>query len=105
MIGAVVRYCEGLAPPPADLQRLLHWRTFDVLPNAGGQRDQVAGELERMLEAGVLYDAWQIKLKQQKPFMSLPKPAQQTLRRMAAWLVENEPELTDWKIQRWAKLG
>lgn len=98
-------FCEGLAPPPADLKRLLDWRAFGVLPNAGGQRDQRAGELDRMLEAGILMDAWKVKQGQQKPFMSLPLAVRMTLIRMSKWLVENMPEIADWKVERWAKLG
>ena len=101
----MVRFCEGLAPPPADLKRLLDWRTFGVLPNAGGQRDQVAGELDKMNEAGALYDAWLEKKKQQKPFMSFKPDTKLILIHMAKYLVANEPELADWKIQRWAQLA
>ncbi len=58
--GTDVLYAERRGEPPKILDHLLKWRAFGVLPEGGGQRDQVAGELNKMITIGNYYDAWSI---------------------------------------------
>ncbi len=60
MIRAAIRYAEEKGPPPPELTQVLQWRTWGVLPNAGGTRDQRAGDLNRMLFAANVYDVWKM---------------------------------------------
>ncbi len=56
MIRAVIRYTKDEGPPPPELTQVFKWRDWGVLPNAGGTRDQRAGDLERMMSAANAYD-------------------------------------------------
>ena len=58
MIRAAVRYAEGKGVPPPELSRYLKWKTWGVLPLAGGTDDQRAGELDRMLECANAFELW-----------------------------------------------
>ncbi len=44
-------------PEPYELGLWRKWRTFGVLPEGGGQRDQLAGELDRMLYCNLTFEA------------------------------------------------
>jgi len=71
MIRAVVRYADEKGAPPPELSRFFKWRTWGVLPRAGGTDDQRAGELDRMLACANSYDVWKLhkqgKLKNMTP--------------------------------------
>jgi len=60
MIRAAVRYANGEGVPPPELSRFLRWRTWGILPRAGGTDDQRAGELDRMLACANSYDIWRM---------------------------------------------
>ena len=60
MIRATVRYADGNGAPPPELSKVFKWRTWGVLPRAGGTDDQRAGELDRMLACANAYDVWTI---------------------------------------------
>ena len=62
MIAEVVAYVERRGPPPPDLQRVHDWEAWGRLPEAGGIRDQLAGELERMLLARNVEAVWEVYL-------------------------------------------
>lgn len=73
MIRAAVRAAEGSGTPPPELGYYFKWRSWGVLPNQGGTRDQRAGELERMLACANVYEFWhgfkkgKLKLTQMTP--------------------------------------
>lgn len=56
MIRAAVRHAKKEGPPPPELNLVFQWRTWGVLPNSGGLRDQRAGDLDRMLSVANAYD-------------------------------------------------
>jgi len=58
MILAAVNYAEGKGPPPPDLLTAFAARRWGALPEAGGLRDQPAGELDRMSATLNAFDAW-----------------------------------------------
>ena len=58
MIKAAVRHAEDGGPMPPELDRYFKWKAWGVLPLAGGQLDQRAGELDRMLAAANAHDLW-----------------------------------------------
>ena len=71
MIRAVLRYADAQGATPPELSRFFKWRTWGVLPRAGGTDDQRAGELDRMLACANAYDVWKLhkqgKLKNMTP--------------------------------------
>ncbi len=60
MILAVVEHIEGNGQPPPELQKVLRWRTWGVLPRGGGIDNQRHGELEKMLAVANAYDVWKM---------------------------------------------
>jgi len=60
MILAAADCADGKAPPPEELELALQCRQWHCLPEAGGIRDQRAGEMERMKIAINVYDAMQV---------------------------------------------
>ena len=60
MIGAAAKYAEGKGTPPPELASYFQWRTWDVLPESGGSRDQKAGELDRMLASANAYEVMKL---------------------------------------------
>jgi len=69
MILAVAAHVEGKGPPPPELERVIEWETFGALPEAGGTRDQRAGELDRMVAAKNYRDVWEINLRRPEGWM------------------------------------
>lgn len=60
MIKAAVRHANEEGPAPPELDKYFKWRTWGILPMAGGQLDQRAGELDRMLAAANAHDLWRM---------------------------------------------
>lgn len=56
----VVAYYEGEMPSPPELEYQFLFERVGVLPNAGGLRDQVVGEIDRMLACRRIYNLWEI---------------------------------------------
>ena len=56
----VVAYYEKEGPLPSELGYMFDFRRFGVLPNPGGTRDQIVGELDRMALCARIYDIWRV---------------------------------------------
>lgn len=57
MILAAADYAEDKGSPPPDLEMGLRWRIYGTPPEAGGIRDQRAGEVSRITTLLNVYDA------------------------------------------------
>jgi hypothetical protein len=58
ILAAAAHAKDANNPPPRELTLAWQAKNWNVLPNAGGLRDQRIGELERMAAVLNAYNAW-----------------------------------------------
>lgn len=70
---AVAAYADGLGPPPLPLKLWFDFQQWGVLPRAGGLRDQLRGQLERMSRCAHFYTVWNIATTQPERWKEMSK--------------------------------
>lgn len=72
MIRAVAAHIQDdRNPPPPELLAVAQYEAFGILPEAGGARDQRAGELDRMMAARNVRDLWRTYVRRPKGWMKV----------------------------------
>lgn len=96
----VAVHVDGRGPSPASLDYFRAFQTWGVLPEGGGLRDQPAGELRRMADAGTAERLWRLYRTRSRGWDHITADGWRVIQMIAYLLVERGDD--DWRLRRLA---